>query len=168
MNPAGEEPFIPDYDPNDNLLDFLKEAVAENRAPRPARRETEPPGEAAPEQHISARDAVAAPEPPEGDIAELLTQRQRSEAARQPTFPTAIRPIFANFAAELETLPNWVMCRCGPKPGKAKPDKVPFQPNGNFAKTNDDYDLDHIRYMLRRIRSRRVRRHRVRVRRRRR
>jgi hypothetical protein len=49
----------------------------------------------------------------------------------------ALRPIFDNFPAELTALPNWVMWQYVQKPGKPKPDKVPCQPNGQFAKTND-------------------------------
>ena len=44
VGPAGEEPFIPDHDPNDNLLDVVKEALARNRAPQAGSREVEPPG----------------------------------------------------------------------------------------------------------------------------
>jgi hypothetical protein len=53
--------------------------------------------------------------------------------------PTAnnTKPIFSKFPAELTALPNWVMWRYVQKQGKKKPDKVPFQPIGGFAKTND-------------------------------
>ena len=46
-------------------------------------------------------------------------------------------PTLANIPAELTALPNWVMWRYAQKLGKQKPDKVPFQTNGKFAKTND-------------------------------
>ena len=59
-DPAGEGPLIPDYDPNDNLLDFLKEALARNRAPQPASRQTEPPGEAA-REHCAPVNHIAVP-----------------------------------------------------------------------------------------------------------
>ena len=59
------------------------------------------------------------------------------EAPAPVTKPIAVAPIFANFPAELTTLTTWFMWRYVQKPGKPKPDKVPFQPNGHYAKTND-------------------------------
>jgi hypothetical protein len=62
---------------------------------------------------------------------------ERLVAPVPATKPTAIAPVFANIPAELTALPHWFMWRYILKPGKQKPDKVPFQTNGKFAKTND-------------------------------
>jgi Family of unknown function (DUF5906) len=72
-------------------------------------------------------------------------QRQPADATKpngglplQQDVPApALRPTFANIPAELTALRNWVMWRYVQKPGKKKPDKVPFQPNERHAKTND-------------------------------
>jgi putative DNA primase/helicase len=45
--------------------------------------------------------------------------------------PTTIKPIFDNFPAELTALPNWVMWLY------INSDKVPFQPNGEFARSDN-------------------------------
>jgi hypothetical protein len=138
-DPAAEEPFA-NHNSDDNIVFFIREAPARRHAPQPANPKTVPLGEAAPEQRVPARDAAAAPEqytPPQDDIAELLTQKQRSEATSQPGLPTAIRPIFANFPAELTALPNWVMWRYEYKSGKQKADKVPSQMNGRRASSTD-------------------------------
>ena len=86
--------------------------------------------------------------PVESDTAPLLVPDAPDEgddyapaggaiAAPAPaTIRAAIVPTFANFPAELTALPNWFW-RYILKPGKQKPDKIPFQPNGQFAKTND-------------------------------
>ena len=136
-DPAGEEPFIPDYD--DNIIFFIREPLARSRAPQPARRETEQPAEAAPEHSGPAVDGDEgqAPERSDDDLVGLLAQRQLNEAASQLALPTAVRPIITNFPAELTTLRNWVMWRYVQKRGKPKPDKVPFQTDGKWAKPND-------------------------------
>jgi primase-polymerase (primpol)-like protein len=52
--------------------------------------------------------------------------------------PTPLEPNFENFPAELKSLPNWVLWRyLPPKSSGGKWRKVPFQPNGNTAKTTD-------------------------------
>jgi hypothetical protein len=52
--------------------------------------------------------------------------------------PTPIRPEFANFPAELKSLPNWVLWRyLTPKSHGKKWPKVPFQPNGKTANSTD-------------------------------
>jgi hypothetical protein len=59
--------------------------------------------------------------------------------SKQPAEPasTAIGPVFDNIPPELAALPNWVMWRLEPKPGKTKGTKVPFQPNGKHASTTN-------------------------------
>ena len=52
--------------------------------------------------------------------------------------PIPILPEFANFPAELTSLPNWVLWRyLPPKSHGGKWRKVPFQPNGKPADTTD-------------------------------
>ena len=52
--------------------------------------------------------------------------------------PIPIQPTFANFPAELKSLPNWVLWRyLPPKSSGGKWRKVPFQPNGKPADTTD-------------------------------
>jgi len=52
--------------------------------------------------------------------------------------PTPIQPDFANFPAELKSLPNWVLWRyLPPKSHGQKWRKVPFRPNGKTANTTD-------------------------------
>jgi AAA domain len=52
--------------------------------------------------------------------------------------PTPLPPEFANFPAELTSLPNWVLWRyLPPKSDGAKWLKVPFRPNGKPASTTD-------------------------------
>jgi len=60
------------------------------------------------------------------------------EQQQSPTKPTPIQPNFANFPAELKSLPNWVIWRyLPPKSNGQKWRKVPFQPNGKTADTTD-------------------------------
>jgi hypothetical protein len=80
---------------------------------------------------IPANDNLAASITPVDVLPEPLA------APAPATKPTAVVPTFTNIPAELRALRNWVMWRYVQKPGKKKPDKVPFQPNGNHAKTND-------------------------------
>jgi hypothetical protein len=81
--------------------------------------------------------------PTEDDIApkqhrgQPIAERRAAETAQQPITPPTLPPTFANIPAELRALRNWVMWRYVQKPDKKKPDKVPFQPNGKHAKTND-------------------------------
>ena len=103
----------------------------------------------APAQNELAEDDDIYHVPVEGDTAPPLVPDAPDEgddyapagdavAAPAPaTIPAAIVPTFANFPTELTALPNWFMWRYVLKPGKEKPDKIPFQPNGDFAKTND-------------------------------
>ena len=52
--------------------------------------------------------------------------------------PTPIKPKFANFPAELQSIPNWVLWRyLRPQSHGQKWRKVPFQPNGKAAHTTD-------------------------------
>jgi hypothetical protein len=51
--------------------------------------------------------------------------------------PIALKPNFDNIPTELTALPNWLMWKYIQKPGKKKPDKVPFQPNGSHASTTN-------------------------------
>ena len=68
--------------------------------------------------------------------------------------PTLIQPEFANFPAELKSLPNWVLWRYLPPKSKGqKSRKVPFQPNGKTADTTDRstwsaFDECHAAYDL--------------------
>jgi hypothetical protein len=95
--------------------------------------------------HWAAEGDIAMPPahygPIEDDIApqqhrgQRIAERRVAENGHQPIPNPALRPTFANIPAELRALRNWVMWRYVQKPDKKKPDKVPFQPNGNHAKT---------------------------------
>jgi hypothetical protein len=84
-----------------------------------------------PQQQVLAQDDfIAAPE--------QCVQPARNDMAPPPALNAPICPIFANIPAELRTLRNWVIWRRMQRPGKKKPDKVPFQTSGSHAKTNDN------------------------------
>jgi hypothetical protein len=81
---------------------------------------------------VTGPGIVAARVPPEA-VTPIVTA---SAGAQKKPIP--IKPNFANFPAELKSLPNWVLWRyLPPKSNGGKWRKVPFQPNRKTASTVD-------------------------------
>src|ERR1700722_1873720 len=65
---------------------------------------------------------------------DIIYQQRNSpavEAYREPIDP------YSKIPQDLKPASNWVMYRLESRPGREKPTKVPYQPNGALAKAND-------------------------------